>query len=104
MTTIPSSERARIPAYDYAAPSEADALAALQRVFGPARGVEVWTRACVDAGLAAGAVTGSADVSRATDSLARQGGAAATVARAITIRMRTFDRLAARAAGTGASR
>jgi hypothetical protein len=104
MTTISSSERARIPAYDYAAPSEADALAALQRVFGPARGIEVWSRACVDAGLDAGKVTGAAGLGRATEALARQGGAAATVARAITIRMRTFDRLAARAAATGASR
>src|SRR5215207_119581 len=104
MTASPVTPPARVPAYDYGAPSEVDAIAALQRVFGDARGRDVWSGACRDAGLVAGRIVGGDALTRATEGLARQGGAAATVARAITIRMRTYERLAARAAGTGATR
>lgn len=104
MTTASAIPPARIPAYDYAAPTEGEALAALQRVFGPARGIDAWTRACGDAGLPMGRLAGAAELERATEALARQGGAAATVARAITIRMRTWSRLAERATRAGGAR
>jgi hypothetical protein len=93
----PTTALPRLPGYDLAAPSEADALAALQRVFGPSRGVDAWTAACRDAGLAVGTLSSIEELELASQSLARQPGAAATVARAIALRLRTYSRLAARA-------
>lgn len=87
-----------LPGYDLAAPTEADVLAALERVFGTERGRTIWADACGGAGLRVGqASTGSA-LERAVQTLAAQGGAAATVARSITIRMRTYAQLMARSA------
>jgi hypothetical protein len=91
----------RIPAYDYAAPTEANAVAALQRVWGAERGSQIWLKACRDAGLQPGRVDTLARLESVNASLATQGGATATVARSIEIRMRTYTRLAARAATTG---
>ena len=91
----------RLREYDLSAPSEADALAALRRVFGPERGTDAWTAACAAAGLARGAVASVDELQRAADALATQPGASATVARAITLRIRTYNWLAARAAATG---
>ena len=93
-----------IPGYNLAAPTEADTLAALERVFGRERGRVLWSDACRQAGLDVGqASTGSA-LERALRALAAPGGAAATVARSITIRMRTHTQLAARSAAASGAR
>ena len=93
-----------MPGYELGAPTESDALASLHRVFGSERGQSVWSDACALAGLAPGAVSTTTDLERVARSLASQGGAAATVARSITIRLRTYNQHAARAAAakTGA--
>lgn len=86
-----------IPGYnDYRAPTEADARAALQRVFGADRGAEHWTQACRAAGLAPGGVDGAEPLARAVQALSSQGGPCVAVARSIEIRMRTYTRLASR--------
>lgn len=90
----------RVPGYDYAAPTEATVLASLQRVFGVDRGRESWAAACSSAGLAAGSVQNPDALQRATATLSAQGGAAATVARSITIRAQTHARLLARSRAT----
>lgn len=102
MSSLPT----RVPGYDLAAPTESDALASLQRVFGSARGTQLWTDACRLAGLAPGNLRTTADLERATQTLGSQGGAAATVARSIGIRIRTHTQLMARsaAANSGARR
>lgn len=101
MTSTPPTTPARIRAYDLTAPTEADAVAALHRVFGAARGTEAWATACRSAGLSAGSIASVDQLQRAAEALATQGGAAPTVARAITLRVRTYNWLAARAAATG---
>jgi hypothetical protein len=100
----PTSQPARVPGYDLAAPAESDALASLQRVFGHARGVKVWAEACARAGVAPAYVNTIPLLERVADSLGRDGGAAATIARSISIRVRTYTQLVARAAAakTGA--
>jgi hypothetical protein len=93
----PPPHAAGIPAYnDFRAPTEADARAALQRVFGAERGAERWSAACRAAGVAEGRVNGADALTRAVQALATLGGPAAAVARSIEIRMRTHTRLAAR--------
>ena len=99
----PTTALPRLSGYDFAAPSEADAVAALTRVFGPTRGVEAWATACRDAGLSQGTLSSVEELELATQSLARQPGAAATVARAIALRLRTYSRLAARASASRTS-
>lgn len=95
MLSPPSSPG--IPGYNgFQAPTEADARAALQRVFGLARGDERWAEACRAAGLAPGRVEGAEPLARAVQALAAQGGPSVAVARSIEIRMRTHTRLAAR--------
>ena len=101
MTSTPPATPERIRAYDLTAPTEADALAALQRVFGAARGAEAWSAACRAAGLSAGSIASVDDLQRAAEALATQPGASPTVARAITLRIRTYNWLAARAAASG---
>ena len=86
----------RLPGYNLAAPTEADALGALERVFGAQRGRALWSDACAMAGLGVGMASTGAALERALQSLASQGGAAATVARSMSIRMRTYAQLAAR--------
>ncbi len=49
----------RLPGYDLQEPSEADARAALERVFGPERAADRWSRACHAAGLLPGHVLGN---------------------------------------------
>lgn len=96
---------ARIPGYELSMPGEPDAVAALARVFGADEGSARWAAACREAGVFVGRVRGTDQLERATRALAGQGGAAASVARSIEIRMRTHARLAARAATqTGAQR
>lgn len=88
---------ARLPGYDLGEPTEADARASLERVFGSERGGERWLQACRDAGLVPGRVT-TTQLLRAAQALTAQGGPAAVVARSIEIRIRTFARLSANAA------
>lgn len=85
-----------IPGYNLSEPTEQDALAALQRVFGAARAEEHWKAACVEALLQPGRVRSGAELGRVAAALAQVGGPAAMVARSIEIRMRTFSRLAER--------
>ncbi|HEU0299666.1 MAG TPA: hypothetical protein VFR37_09435 [Longimicrobium sp.] len=100
----PPSSPARLPGYDLREPVEADALASLRRVFGPERGDERWFRACRDAGLVVGGVSTQAQLVRAVQMLAAQGGPSAAVARSVEIRLRTHARLAARAVPAGGAR
>jgi hypothetical protein len=100
MMLSPQASPARLPGYDLREPTEADARASLQRVFGPARGEERWSEACRTAGLSPGGVHTRVQLIQAVQALAAQGGASASVARSVEIRMRTYVRLAANAAAT----
>ena len=93
-----SPDPTRIPVYNFSVPTEADAVAALHRVWGPERGDRSWAEACRTAGVRQGRVNDVASLERATKALATEGGATATVARSIEIRLRTYARLAAKAA------
>ncbi|MDB4879988.1 MAG: hypothetical protein JWL60_1434 [Gemmatimonadetes bacterium] len=75
-------------------------MASLGRVFGPGRGVETWARACRAARVSPGAASTPDLLERCSQALASEGGAAATVARSVAIRLRTFNRLVASAAAT----
>jgi len=97
----PPPGTARLPGYDLREPSEDDARASLQRVFGPDRGAELWARACREAGLLPGQVRTTAQLDRAVKALSSQGGSASVVARSMEIRLRTFARLAATAERQG---
>lgn len=91
------SSTAAIPGYNgYRAPTEADARAALQRVFGAERGAEHWSQACREAGFKEGRVTAPDHLARVIQALSAQGGPSVAIARSIEIRMRTHTRLAAR--------
>ena len=94
----PPAGPARLPGYDLREITEADACASLERVFGPERGAEAWSRACRDAGLMRGHVSTAALLQRAAQALSAQGGPAVAIARSIEIRIRTYARLAASAA------
>jgi hypothetical protein len=100
------STRTPIPGYSLHPPGEADARAALQRVFGAERGGERWSQACRAAGLEVGRVEYGPPFERAVAELAAQGGSTAVIARSMEIRLRTYARLAANgaAAAAGASR
>ena len=100
--TSPAGSPAKLPGYDLAAPVESEAVAALERVFGSARGRAIWADACGLAGVPVGRAGGGPLLERALESLGSQGGAAATVARSIGIRMRTYTQLAARRASANA--
>jgi hypothetical protein len=100
MMLSPPASPARLPGYDLREPTEADARASLQRVFGPARGEERWSEACRTAGLSAGGVHTRVQLIQVVHALAAQGGPSAAVARSVEIRMRTYARLAANAAAT----
>ncbi len=99
----PSPAAGALPGYSLTPPAEADALAALQRVFGAERGAERWNEACRAAGLTPGRVRAE-ELERAIEALAAQGGATAVVARSLEIRLRTYTRLAANALTAGAPR
>jgi hypothetical protein len=99
---MPSPPAAGIPGYnDYRAPTEDDARAALQRVFGAERGAEHWAAACRAACAAPGRVE-DAELARVVQALSSQGGPCVAVARSIEIRMRTYTRLASRSPAPGA--
>ncbi len=102
MQPSPAAQGA-IPGYGLNQPAEADALAALQRVFGAERGSERWTEACRAARVTPGRVR-AAELQRVIDALSAQGGATAVVARSVEIRLRTYTRLAANATTAGAPR
>jgi hypothetical protein len=103
--TSTTSTLAPIAGYTLKPPSEEDARAALERVFGPERGAERWSDACRAAGLKPGSVGPGAPFERAVEALAAQGGAAAMTARSMEIRLRTYTRLASNAAAAaGGSR
>jgi len=89
---------ATVASHAYRGPTATDSEAALARVVGPERGAELWAEACQAAGVRAGNDATPDELQRATDFLVAQGGAVATVARAIQIRIRTYERLAARGA------
>ena len=99
MTALPSA-LSRLPGYDLSAPTEATALASLERVFGVDRGREAWALACSSAGLVMGFVHSADALQRATSALSAQGRAAASIARSITIRARTHAQLLARSGAT----
>ena len=101
----PAPDITKVPGYSLAAPTETDALAALERVFGRKRGRALWSDACGLAGLDVGQASTGAALERALQSLAAQGGAAATVSRSVVIRMRTYSQLVARSlAGNNGAR
>lgn len=100
MSTAVPATSSRIPGYGLDAPTEDAAIAALQRVFGAERATSLWSDACRQAGLLPGRVAGTESLVRASEALGSQGGAVATVARSITIRLRTHARLAALRATT----
>lgn len=100
MTAPTPDRRVTLPGYDLAPPSDADVRAMLQRVFGDARAPGVWADACRGAQLDASRVDSVEKLGRVAAALARQGGAAATIARSIDIRLRTYARLAARTGAT----
>ncbi len=91
-----------IAEYNLVEPSEQDARAALQRVFGAADGESRWLQACAESGLRSGLVRPGDELERAASALGLQGGATAAVARSILIRMRTFYRIASRLNNTSA--
>ena len=96
--STPPQHQARIPGYNLGMPAEPDVQASLERVFGAEQGAQRWTEACRSAGVFVGRIRGEDQLERAIQALGAQGGASASVARSIEIRMRTYARLAARAA------
>ena len=74
--------------------------AALERVYGAERATRVWADCCARASVPVGQVNTAERLDRAVQALAAEGGASATVARSIVIRLRTYAQLAARNAAT----
>ena len=99
MLPSPQAPPAPIPGYNLTPPAEADAVAALQRVYGEAKGADHWAAACRAAKILPGWVRSRDALNGVLLALAEQGGPQAVVARSMEIRLRTYDRLAARAAG-----
>lgn len=94
--SISSSSAKKLAGYNLSAPTEADAIAALERVFGGVRGRTTWEDACGMAGVTPGTAYPGPPLERVIQALASQGGAAATIARSIEIRARTYTQIAAR--------
>ena len=92
----------RIPGYELSAPTEQDVVAALHRVWGPDRGSRMWAEACRAAGVSTGQVDTLDRLTRVNGFLAAQGGATATLARSVEIRIRTWNRLQQRTSATAA--
>lgn len=87
----------RIPDFGYDCPTAADAIASLTRVLDAQRATTLWQSACARAGVHRGALNVHIeDLARVSDELIRQGGAVGIVGNAFRIRLRTFQRLAAR--------
>ncbi|HEX8429764.1 MAG TPA: hypothetical protein VF625_00710 [Longimicrobium sp.] len=87
-----------IASHRFAAPTSGDALAALTRVVGAERAGALWGEACAE-----GAITtprermSTTEIGSVAERLVERGGAVQSVAQAILIRIRTYNRLAARA-------
>ena len=94
--SISSSSSKKLAGYNLSAPTESDAIAALERVFGSVRGRTTWEDACGIAGVTPGTAHPGPPLERVIQALASQGGAAATIARSIEIRARTYTQIAAR--------
>lgn|GEM_PF-3296123 len=93
MSSLPS-----IASHHFAAPTAADALAALTRVVGAERAEALWAEACGEAAVATPRERMSiAEIGSVAERLVARGGAVQSVAQAILIRLRTYNRLAARA-------
>ncbi|WP_309672571.1 hypothetical protein [Gemmatimonas sp.] len=90
MTNTAPSPANTIPGYNLVEPSERDACAAMQRVFGAIKADERWAQACAQVNLRPGFVQPGEELRDVAAALALQGGAAATVARSIEIRIRTY--------------
>jgi len=88
-----------VPGYNLSPPTAADAVAALQRVYGEEKGAEHWKSACAAARILPDWVLHRDQLERVLGALAGMGGPPAVVARSMEIRLRTYDRLSARAAG-----
>lgn len=99
MLSPPHPPPAPLPGYNLTPPGEADAVAALQRVYGEEKGAEQWAAACKLAKVLPGWVRGRDTLDRVLAALAAQGGPQSVVARSMEIRLRTYDRLSARSAG-----
>jgi hypothetical protein len=99
MLSPPQASAPAIPGYNLTPPGEADAVAAVQRVYGDEKGVEIWKSACQGAKILPGWVRGRDQLERVLQCLAAQGGPQGVIARSMEIRLRTYDRLAARAGG-----
>ena len=97
MTTAESDGRT-IASYNLRAPTEDDVRAALLRVFGAERGEQLWTDACREAGAPPGRVRSGDQFQQVIRRLSAQGGAVATVALSVEIRLKSYARLAERAA------
>jgi hypothetical protein len=91
------AEPALVLGYGLAAPSAGDAIAVLARVLGDGAGRAAWVAAVRRAGID-GPVEplGRRRFRAAVAALAAAGGVAGIVGNALTIRIRTFDRLAER--------
>lgn len=98
----PPQHPGAIPGYGLTPPGEPQARDALRRVFGADRGDGCWDQACRAVGLRSGHVLARPQFETAVRALAGQGGPAATIARSLEIRLRTYDRLAAHAAAAHA--
>jgi hypothetical protein len=99
MLSPPRPAAPAVPGYNLTPPAEADAVAALQRVYGEQKGAEQWKIACAAARILPGWVLHRDQLDRVLSALAEQGGPPAVVARSMEIRLRTYDRLSSRAAG-----
>jgi hypothetical protein len=91
------AQPALVLGYGLAAPSASEAVAALARILGEGAGRAAWVAACRRAGID-GPVEplGRRRFRAAVSALAASGGVAGIVGHALTIRIRTYDRLAER--------
>jgi hypothetical protein len=99
MLSPPQTSAPPIPGYNLSPPGESDALAAVQRVYGEEKGTEHWKAACLAAKVLPGFVRSRETLERVLVALGGQGGPQGVIARSMEIRLRTYDRLAARAGG-----
>ncbi|QJR36535.1 hypothetical protein [Gemmatimonas groenlandica] len=89
-----------IPGYNLVEPSERDARATVQRVFGAANGDARWTQACELVNARPGSVAPGDELRAVAAALGLQGGAAATLGRSIEIRILTYYQLPLTASST----
>ncbi|HEU0015403.1 MAG TPA: hypothetical protein VFQ45_17065 [Longimicrobium sp.] len=90
----------RLPGYDLARPTPADATAFLARAMSADQAVRTWLRACREAGVAPHAAMGVDDMLAAARRLAAEPDVAGVIGNALVIRLRTY-RLLSQAQGAG---